>query len=228
MNDVMHGLLDKLRIVGTIKEGQKLDTTYGLNVYTEGWINWLFRKWHRDNKDEGMRQLCDLYKSLQQSIETVISASKHSTDSTMINYVLLNSAKELRHSVKGLENLCKTYANCPATPAKIKGIIMDYVIVTYSSLMSCIPRDKLTPELRESITFNGVVVYEGEDGIHTFNISPKLGPSQNLQNTQTVQNTQNTEGNPFDEPDYLDEKDQKEETEQKTVNSPHARKNKRK
>jgi len=177
MNDVMHDLLNKLRIISKVRENQKLDTSNGLNVYTDGWVNWMLRKWNRDNKDEGIRFLRDQYKALQQSIETVINELKHSPSETkkaMATYVLINAATELKASVKGLDNLCKTYINYPTTVAALDGILKDYVIVTYSSLMEAIPNDKLTRDLRESITYNGSVVYNGEDGIHIPEVSANL------------------------------------------------------
>jgi hypothetical protein len=177
MNDTMHVLLNKLRVIGKIKENQKLDTSNGINVYVDGWINWFFRKWNRDNKDEGIRNLRDLYKAFQQSVETVINESKHSnTESkkSMAIYVLINAATELKNSVRGLENLTKTYAAYPTTTAEIDGILKDYVIVTYSSLMDSIPKDKLTKDLRESITFCGVVVYNGIDGLRVPLVSNNL------------------------------------------------------
>lgn len=182
MNDVMHDLLNKLRVISKIKEGQKLDTANGLNVYTEGWVNWLLRKWNRDNKDEGIRNLRDLYKALQQSVETVINESKKS----MATYVLINAASELKASVKGLDNMCKTYANFPTTVAALDGILKDYVIVTYSSLMEAIPEDKLTKDLQESITYGGVVVYNGKDGMHIPNVSAELVRGQRTTSRNAV------------------------------------------
>lgn len=182
INDVMHDLLNKLRVISKIKEGQKLDTANGLNVYTEGWVNWLLRKWNRDNKDEGIRNLRDLYKALQQSVETVINESKKS----MATYVLINAASELKASVKGLDNMCKTYANFPTTVAALDGILKDYVIVTYSSLMEAIPEDKLTKDLRESITYGGVVVYNGKDGMHIPNVSAELVRGQRTTSRNAV------------------------------------------
>lgn len=196
MNDIMHDLLNKLRIISKIKEGQKLDTANGLNVYTEGWMNWLLRKWNRDNKDEGIRYLRDLYKALQQSVETVINESKHSSSEakkSVATYVLINAATELKASVKGLDNMCKTYANFPTTVASLDGILKDYVIVTYSSLMGAIPSDKLTEDLRESITYGGVVVYNGKDGMHIPNVSAELVQGQRTVSRNSVDSQDNDE-----------------------------------
>jgi hypothetical protein len=169
ISDVMHDLLNKLRIIAQVKEGQKLDTTNGLDVYTEGWINWAFRKWYRDSKDEGIRFLRELYRSLQQSVETVVGEYNNSPNKTrraMAINVLMNTAVELKSSVRGLDNLRKTYMGYPSTVAHIHGIIRDYVIVTYATLLDVIPAKKLTDDLRESITFDAKIIYNGIDGMH--------------------------------------------------------------
>ncbi len=176
MNDVMHDLLNKIRIISKIREGQKLDTNNGLNVYTEGWLNWLARKWNRDTKDEGVRYLRDLYKSIQQTVENIINESKmqnHTSAPTrqpLAVYVLVNTATELKASVKGLDNLCKTYVHFPTTVAAIDGILKDYVIVTYSSIIDAIPEEKLTKELRESVSYGGNIIYKGIDGVPIMSI----------------------------------------------------------
>lgn len=180
MNDVMHELLNRLRVISKIEEGQKLSTVHKLDVYTEGWVNWLLRKWSRDSKNEGMRYLRDLYKSLQQSVGTVIDEAKHSSDiskKSMAIYVLINSASELKASIKGLNNMCKTYADFPTTIAELDGILKDYIIVTYSSLIEAIPESKLTKDLRESIIYGGVVVYHGKDGVSDERLISVLEPT---------------------------------------------------
>ena len=169
ISDVMHDLLNKLRIISQVKEGQKLNTMYGLDVYNEGWFNWLARVWNRDSKDECIRYIRDLYKSLQQSIETVIneySNNQSKVRKTMALGVLVNAATELKSSVRGLDNLRKTYTNYPGTVAQLHGIMRDYVIVAYSTLMDIIPIEKLSDELRESITFDGKILYVGRGGLH--------------------------------------------------------------
>ena len=171
MNDVMHDLLNKIRIISKIREGQKLDTNNGLNVYTEGWFNWMARKWNRDTKDEGVRYLRDLYKSVQQTVENVINESRQpAPKQLMAVYVLVNTATELKASVRGLDNLCKTYAHYPTTVAAIDGILKDYVIVTYSSIIDAIPEEKLTKDLRESVSYGGNIIYKGIDGLPTMSI----------------------------------------------------------
>lgn len=179
INDVMHDLLNKVRIIGKIREGQKLDTSRNLSVYTDSILSWIMRKYNRDSKDETIRYLRDLYKSLQQNVEFIITEVQNSHFDSCQNqaklsvqknnqsspnpshaiYILINVATELKTSIKGLDNLSKTYSTYPTTIASIEGIIRDYVLVTYTSVLNVIPKDKLTDDLRESIMYNGVIIY---------------------------------------------------------------------
>jgi hypothetical protein len=166
MNDVMHEHLNKLRIISKIHEGQKLDTSNGLYIYTDGWVSWAIRKWYRDNKDEGVRYLRDLYKSFGQSVETVITEARTSSNETRRSqaiYVLINAATELRASISGLNALSKTYTGYPTTVAALEGILRDYVIVTYSLLVEAIPENRRPTAFNESIMYAGQIIIKGKD-----------------------------------------------------------------
>ena len=177
MNDVMHDLLNRLRIIGKIKEGQKLDTSNGsLYIYTETWANWFARKWYRESKDEGVRYLRDLYKSFGQSVETVINeviTCKNETRKSQAIYVLINAATELRASIKGLDSLSRTYVGFPTTVAALEGILRDYVIVTYSLLIEAIPELRQPKEFKESIMYAGQIILKGQEPV-SHKGSPKL------------------------------------------------------
>jgi hypothetical protein len=156
----MHGLLNRLRIISKLREGQKIDTTNnGINIYTDGWYNWAIRKFYRDNKDEGTRFLLDTYRSFGQSIQTVIDEYKNLGKPNTI-HVLINAATELRNSINGLDNLSKTYANYPKTIAEIEGIIRDYIIVTYNTLLDAIPEERIPNMLHNDIMYGGIVMYK--------------------------------------------------------------------
>ena len=178
MNDVMHELLNKLRIIGKIKEGQKLDTSNGgLHIYTDSWTAWALRKWNRENKDEGIRYLRDLYKSFGQSVETVINEAitgKNETRKSQAIYVLINAATELRASIRGLDALSKTYVGYPTTVAALEGILRDYVIVTYSLLVEAIPESRRPKEFKESIMYTGQIIIKGQDVPLQLNMEEEL------------------------------------------------------
>jgi hypothetical protein len=164
MNDSMHDLLVKVRIIGKIRENQKLDVQNGLNVVNaDSWSAWLYRKITRENKHECTRFLRDLYRSLEQSVDILINEMKRSKDEvkkSKLTYVMINVAIDIKNSIKGLDFLSKSYTDFPSTTAAIEGIIRDYVIVIYNSLLENIPKDKLTDQLKEPIIYMGAPLYE--------------------------------------------------------------------
>jgi hypothetical protein len=178
IKDNVHSQLNKLRIISKIKEGQKLDTANGLHIYTDGWINWLSRKWYRDNKDEGIRFLLDLYKSFGQSVETIINESKLTYKNANLSiitreylysrqvYGMITAAVELKSSIKGIDCLTKTYAGFPATTASLEGIVRDYIVVIYSLLLDAIPDDKKPKDLLEDIIYDGQTVFRGNEQLN--------------------------------------------------------------
>lgn len=168
ISDNTHALLNKLRVVGQIKEGQKLSTNgNNLYIYADGWMNWFFRKWSHDSKDEGVRTLRDLFRSLDQSTDVLIldTKSHNETKHTNALYFIINIAIELKNSIKGLENLAKTYVNYQTTVAEIVGLVKDFALVRYRTLLSVIPSEKMPKELKESVSFRGECVYRGIDDI---------------------------------------------------------------
>ncbi len=167
MNNTMHSLLNKLRIISKIRPGQRLDTTNELTVYEEGWTSWIYRKWYRDNKDETIRVLQDLYKSIEQHTEQLISSVSTSSPLYLKKIrVIINLAKQLYLSIEGLDNLAKTYSNYPKVVASIEGIIQDYAIASFAILIASIPEDNLLPVLKRDITFNGSVCYDNPNKVH--------------------------------------------------------------
>lgn len=166
MNDTMHELLNKLRVIGKLREGQKLSTNGNeLYIYVDGWLSWVIRRWNQDSKDEGIRTLRDIYRSLSQSAEALINETKNHNDAkkSLAIYTIINVAVELKNSIRGLDNLSKTYIKYPTTVASLEGILRDYIIIIYKSLLSAIPNDKLPKELKESISYGGFIVYKGTE-----------------------------------------------------------------
>ena len=176
MNDSMHDLLVKVRIIGKIREKQKLEVRNGLNVVDTGsWSAWFYRKLSWDSKHECTRFLRDLYRSLEQSVDILINEMKRSKDEvkkSKLTYVMINVAIDIKNSIKGLDFLSKSYTDFPSTTAAIEGIIRDYVIVIYNSLLENIPKDKLTDQLKEPIIYMGAPLYEllGTDQQHLENL----------------------------------------------------------
>lgn len=166
MNNILHEQLNKLRIISKVRAGQRLDTTNDLTVYEESLLNWLLRKYYHDNKDEGVRYLQDLYRSIQQTVEHLISDISTTQDSIKkFNkiQVAINLAEKIKSSITGIENLSKTYSSYPKTTAMLEGIIQDYAISIYVQLLEIIPKNKYTKALNESVSFLGTILYQNND-----------------------------------------------------------------
>ena len=189
INDTTHELLTKLRIISKLKEGQKLDTTNDLIVYNDGFLNWLLRKWNCENKKETIKYLRDLYKSFHQIIEPYLNDINTVPDSKKKNMYnrICCIASVLKDSVHGLDNLSKTYSKFPETTAAIEGIIKDYIIMTFSSIIEILPVNIITEELCIPITYNGAIIFD----IANLN-------NKNNQNNEIINNKINDEINEND------------------------------
>lgn len=168
VNNIMHEHINKLRIISKIRPGQKLDTTSGITVYEESIFNWLYRKYYRDSKDEAVRILQEIYKSIDRSTEQLLLDFKNVKDKNKLFKlitIIINLAENIKSSITGIENLSKTYVQYPKTVATLEGIIQDFAIVSYTQLLESIPEEKLTKNLRENINYMGVVLYLGKNSI---------------------------------------------------------------
>lgn len=164
MNNTLHQHLNHLRLIGRIREGQRLDTTKDITVYDDTILSWVMRKWNHDGKDEGVRFLRELYSSINQSTDQLIIEmlnAKSPVKKQRKLSVVVNLAKNIKSSIVGVENLSKTYSDFPKTNAQLEGIIQDYAITTYQHLVENIPADKLPVELTEDIRYNTKLLYKG-------------------------------------------------------------------
>lgn len=167
MNNMMHEHLNKLRIISTIREGQKLNTSHGqLSVYEPGVINWFYRKWNNDSKDEGTNCLRTFYTNLDQAVEQHLNEIKNceareNHKKKRLLYVASTIAEKIKLSIAGIEKLSKTYVEYPKTTSELEGIVQDIAIVTYKQLIENLPGEYITDKLKERITYNGTTLYKG-------------------------------------------------------------------
>jgi len=166
MYGITYEHLNNLRIISKIRPGQRLDTTNGLTIYEDGIINWLFRKYYRDTKDETVYILQNLYKSIDQCSEQLISDIINIKDKNKLFKkitIAINLAENLKTSISGIENLSKTYSQYPKTVSVLEGIIYDIAIITYTQLIDNIPMDKLTKTLKENVLYNSNIIYDSNN-----------------------------------------------------------------
>jgi len=164
MNNIIHDYLNKLRLISKLKEGQSLYVKDTVNIYEFNYINWLWRKFYNDNKNEVVRYLQELYKSIDQSIEMLINEiNTHNKEtfkkkSDMTIAIIL--AEKIKSSINGIENLSKTYIHFPQTVAMLEGIIQDYAISSYKQLMEIIPEELKTKNLSGNVIYNDIILYQ--------------------------------------------------------------------
>lgn len=166
MNINLHEQLNKLRIISKLREGQSLYTKENITVYEFSYLNWAWRKWYNDNKEEVVRYLQEFYRSVDQSVEMLILDIIRTTDETKRNkllHVSVNLAEKIKHSVSGVENLSKTYAAFPKITAMLEGIIQDFAAVTYKQLIEIIPAEMRTRDLSSNMTYCNSILYKGAD-----------------------------------------------------------------
>lgn len=166
MNINLHEQLNKLRIISKLREGQSLYTKENITVYEFSYLNWAWRKWYNDNKEEVVRYLQEFYRSVDQSVEMLILDIMRTTDETKRNkllHVSVNLAEKIKHSVCGVENLSKTYAAFPKITAMLEGIIQDFAAVTYKQLIEIIPAEIRTRDLNSNMTYCNNILYKGAD-----------------------------------------------------------------
>jgi hypothetical protein len=164
MNNIIHDYLNKLRLISKLKEGQSLYVKDTVNIYEFNYINWLWRKFYNDNKNEVVRYLQELYKSIDQSIEILINeinthnkeTFKKKSDIT----IAIILAEKIKSSINGIENLSKTYIHFPQTVAMLEGIIQDYAISSYKQLMEIIPEELKTKNLSGNVIYNDIILYQ--------------------------------------------------------------------
>jgi hypothetical protein len=164
MNDILHGQLNQLRIISKVRIGQRLNTTNNLTVYEDSILNWLRRKYYHDSKDETVRLLQDLYRTINQSATQLIADIRTTRDEQVRlskMQVALTLASLINTSIKGVENLSNTYSTYTRTTSILHGIVQDFAIVTYTQLLNVILVHIYTKDLKNSVLYNGHIIYLG-------------------------------------------------------------------
>jgi hypothetical protein len=175
MNINLHEQLNKLRIISKLREGQSLYTKENITVYEFSYLNWAWRKWYNDNKEEVVRYLQEFYRSVDQSVEMLILDIIRTTDETKRNkllHVSVNLAEKIKHSIIGVENLSKTYAAFPKITAMLEGIIQDFAAVTYKQLVEIIPKSMHTRDLSSNMTYCNSILYKCSSELNTQSTPP--------------------------------------------------------
>jgi hypothetical protein len=163
MNNILYEYFTKLRIISKLVAGQRLSTNGALTICNDTLIDWFWRKLYHDSKDETTRVLLTIYQGIQQCAEQLIgeyNAAKDASYKMRKLQVIKDFAEVLKDSIKGLDNLSKTYSTYPTTVSNLEGIVHDYALNTYKELLTTIPTTQYTPKLRESIIYGVDTIYK--------------------------------------------------------------------
>lgn len=188
MNNITHEYLDKHRLIGTINAGDRLDTTNGLSIYQSTWLNALYRNWYGDTRYVAVQQLQELYCSIRQSVEYIITDIREPRRSNKREEsirIAVSLAEKLKKSISGVENLSKTYNKHREVCSRLEGIIEDFAIDTYIQLLAVIPIDRHTDQLKEPVRYKDKILYECKDELTTINTASPIYSSNHSSRVNT-------------------------------------------
>jgi hypothetical protein len=75
--------------------------------------------------------------------------------------VAVNIAEKIKGSIKGLENLSKTYSKYQKTMSSIEGIVQDYAIVIFKKILDVIPYRYINCKFRDRIMYYDIIMFNG-------------------------------------------------------------------
>lgn len=149
IDPVAHQYLTRLRIISKIPENGQLDlTSNDINIYSPGFVNWVYRKVCGDGKMNTIGFLRTFY-------EELVAFTSHLMQSIMLDHVkstkakkyriLANIADKIKSSIGGLVNLGKTYRQYPKISSTIESIQQDIIEPQLASIMVFLPSDPGIP-----------------------------------------------------------------------------------
>jgi len=165
MNNNIHTVLNQLRLISKIKSGQSLYVNNTITIYEVSFLNWIWRKWNRDNKEEVIKYLQDFYKNIMHITDELIKDYKTCKDEIKqkkLYTMLLCIADQIKNSVFGLENLSITYTNYPKIIAELEGIVQDFIIVVYNDILDVMNKEEIDDNFNKQIKYGNMIIYKGK------------------------------------------------------------------
>lgn len=160
MENVLHLYLCKLRIIGKIPVGGKIDITNNdLNIYTPNFFNWVYRKVNGDCKDNAALYLLNLYKDVINISEQVMYEIELERSEILKKKkfsILISLTEKLKESIYGIKNLIDTYKNYLKITSQLECLEHDVIIPHYKRLINFIPSEFHTDILKTSITYSNI------------------------------------------------------------------------
>lgn len=157
MENILHLYLCKLRIIGKVPIGGKLDISQNdLNIYYGGIVGWFLRKAYGDNKDNATKYLVDLYKEINAFSDQMMYNINMEKNNIIIHKkinMLVSLTEKIKESLIGIRNLIGTYKYYLKIVSLLECLEQDVIIPQYKSLMEFIPKEYYTEILKKPIVY---------------------------------------------------------------------------
>jgi hypothetical protein len=139
INILFNDFIKRLRVISMIPECGKLDTSTGdVKIYSDTFINWVWRKFTGDSKFRTIYYLAKLFNdigafSYQLKFNTKIGEKRR------VAKMLVSIAEHVKYSLVGIRNLVNTYKEYFEASALLKFIEQIIVVPQYNTLLAFIP-----------------------------------------------------------------------------------------
>jgi hypothetical protein len=182
MESMLHTYLVRLRIIAKIPERGRLDTTQNdLNIYYDNIVNWLWRKFQGDGKEQAVKYLIDLYREINSFSDQLMNNTNAETGDIRRRKkisLLVSLTEKLKESLTGIRHLIGTYKDYLKVVSLLECIEQDIVIPQYNILLKFIPYEYhteiLKTEISHSHTFSGFPIQRDRSLSETDILSMKL------------------------------------------------------
>lgn len=173
MDQNLHEVLTKFRIIASLDVGQKIDTKSNeLTIQPNDFISGILRKWHNDSREATISYIESLVLKFDVQANYLIKQLSFSQ--------IVDSIEALQGLVAGISTLIKTYKGDKTTIEKLKGIVKDYILITYKKLVYCLPTDHLNEKICSDLTLSGEVLFS------YLQKTPDLSPTNSPQSSSST------------------------------------------
>lgn len=134
----IYQIISNLKIIGKIPEGGRLSIVYSeINIYEDGLLSWLARKYYGDSKERCCSFLHKFFRDLAGFVDAYIreieSEQTQKLKERKIN-LLASLRDNLKDSVSGIENLIQTYKDYLKVVSSLELVRNDLISPLISSL----------------------------------------------------------------------------------------------
>lgn len=152
MDEKLHAILVKFRIIACIEVGQKLDTKSNeLTIQHVNLLSPIYRKFSNDSRECTISYLEALVLNFASVADGLIEKNEYPK--------IVDSVEAFQGMINGISNLAKTYKDDKTTGQKLKSIVKDYILPMYKKLIYHLPAEMLSAQIKSGVTFIGETLF---------------------------------------------------------------------